>query len=264
MGGQPQGGGGPMPGWNVPANGGWNNWRMAGDDFTSGTPGPISQENYNYLNKRENILQNRVQNYRQRMPGPGGANRQGYNFLRGKLGDLRQYQNWRGQPGAADAGGAGAGAVDPVTGQPTTPAVDPVTGEPIVGLASDTEGNVTGAGGAGGVGAYSADFDPRTAGMPTRPGRGRLDNIADAMAARRKMLLGSGTGQQDQRYKDMAAQRQQLGNRFGNRMDQFRDERGTARDANMQTLLSAQSAGQTLTPEQLDWLTKMQGKTNAV
>jgi hypothetical protein len=40
----------------------------------------------------------------------------------------------------------------------------------------------------------------------------------------------------------------------------FKADRQSAISANMQTLLGAQAAGTTLTPSQLDWLTKMQGR----
>jgi len=261
--GVPMQGGQPMPGWAVPYREGWNNWRMMPQGGLNSTPGPISQQNYNYLNKRENVLQNRVQGYRGALnQGADWASQRGLNFLKGKLGDLRGYQKLRGAPGAG--GTTGAPAVDPVTGQPTTPAVDPVTGEPVdtngTGYATDVYGHYsTGAGGDGtdagaGASAYDPNMDPRTFGMPSSRAH---DRGRQAMLQYKNQLLNSGTpGQGDPRMMAMQDRQRQINNRLGAGRDQ-------ARDANMQTLLAAQTAGTTLSPEQLAWLTKMQGRQNA-
>jgi len=147
----------------------------------------------------------------------------------------------------------------PVTGQPvpadtvTDPSgnvVDPNSAVHdadgnYIGIASDVYGHTVQQGGSGaGGGAYSADFDPTALGMPAHekwrqrynvaPGV-RPPDIADAQWA--KMRAGQGkynTG--------------------------FKADRQSAITANMQTLLGAQAAGTTLTPTQLDWLTKMQGR----
>lgn len=91
----------PLPGWRVPYREGINNWRSAPAAGWSGDPGEIDQKMFDYLNKREDVLGNRVQDYAQRMrQGEGVANRRGLGFLRGKLADLRQYQDYRGAPGS--------------------------------------------------------------------------------------------------------------------------------------------------------------------
>jgi hypothetical protein len=171
---------------------------------------------------------------------------------------MRQWQRKHrgGGAGAAAAPGtpgAGGTVTDP-SGNPVDPnsAVHDADGN-YIGIASDVYGHTvqdgSGTGTGTGAGGYSADFDPRT-GMPSH---GNLDSLASQMAARRKQLLGSGRGQQDVPYADMRTQRIAERNKF-------LKDRGSAIDANMQTLLSAQAAGTTLTPDQLSWLTRMQGK----
>jgi hypothetical protein len=161
----------------------------------------------------------------------------------------------------------------PVTGQPVTPPVtppvdpatglppvDPVTGEPVIGIATDVYGHYQGEDGAGGAGAgaYDPNMNPATFGMPTGNRRPQLQALHERLKARNMALQDSGQGvrgSEDQRYTNIQNRLQGL----YPKQQQYRAQAKDQRAANLQTLLAAQTAGTTLTPEQLAWVNKMQG-----
>jgi hypothetical protein len=252
--------GGQLPPFQQVSNGGWSNWRNADMSQLGNAPPQLSQQALGRYCDLQQGLNRRMQAYKNNP----NFNQQGMQFLQGKAQDLRQYRHW-----LNGAGQPVSSPTDPATGAANTPVTtDPATGQPLAdapaadgsgtGYATDVYGHYgTNPDGTPAATPYSADFDPRTAGMPTGNRMQQMRGLHDQLKARNQALQGGGVrGQDDTRYGGIQGRLQAM----RPQQNQYRADAKSARDANMQTLLAAQTAGTTLTPEQLDWLTKMQAK----